>query len=532
MVSSSGARSRPAAFALDRRSAGILLHVTSLPGPHGNGDLGREARAFIDFLAEAGQRWWQMLPVNPVGNGNSPYSGVSAFSGNPLLINLEELVGDGLLDADDTAFRLDPRRADYVRASEKRCEALRKAFARFQKLSASARGGKARRLARELEHFRERAKFWLPDYALYMALRGAMGKQRWPEWPRPLRDREPKALQKARSELAEDVAYYEFEQFLFDRQWSSLRDYGRNRGVGLIGDAPIFIAHESADVWSHPNLFLLDRAGEPTHVAGVPPDYFSKTGQRWGNPLYRWRAVQKAGFRWWIERFRTLLTHFDVVRLDHFIGFSRFWQVPASEPTAERGTWEPAPGAALFEAARKALGATPFIAEDLGEVTPAVRKLRDDFGMPGMRVLQFGFGGDVQAAEFVPHRYIRNTVAYTGTHDNDTFLGWFEDDGKSGPRSAAQAAKERKAAIKYLAGPLARDLPGDVHWEAIRAVYASVADTVIVPMQDVLGLGNEARMNMPGSADGNWEWRVDARSLGPKLQRRLHDFTLTYGRLG
>ncbi|HTV21193.1 MAG TPA: 4-alpha-glucanotransferase [Polyangiaceae bacterium] len=500
-----------------------MLHVTSLPGPHGNGDAGPEARAFIDFLASAGQAWWQMLPVNPIGGGNSPYSGASAFAGSPLLISLTDLVSDGLLAPEDVAFELDARQTDYARASTRRNAALRSAFARHQR--------QPRRLARRLERFRHEARFWLADYVLYRALRQAMGGKRWPEWPRALRQREPKELGRARRELANEIAFGEFEQLLFDEQWRRLREHGRARGVGLIGDAPIFIAHESADVWSHPELFLLDRAGEPTFVAGVPPDYFCRTGQRWGNPLYRWPVLEQRGFDWWIERFRTLLGRFDVVRLDHFIGFSRAWHVPATEKTAERGRWRPAPGRALFHAVRDALGETPFIAEDLGEVTPAVRALRDEFGLPGMRVFQFAFGGDVQAAEFLPHRYVPNTVAYTGTHDNDTFVGWFEESGASGPRSARQAAKERRAAIEYLSGPPARELGGHVHWAAIRELEASVARTVIVPVQDVLGLDNAARMNLPGSAQGNWEWRVPRRALGAALARKLRAFSHTFGRL-
>ncbi len=509
-------------FGLSRRGAGVLLHVTSLPGPHGNGDLGPEARRFTEFLAAAGQRWWQMLPANPVGHGNSPYSGASAFGGNPLLISLDDLVRDGLLRAEDIAFRMNGRRCDYEGSKAKRTAALRQAFARHQ--------GRPRRLEPELEQLRHEAAYWLPDYSLYMALRAAHAGKRWPEWPREIAQRQPAALRRARRELRDEVAYYELEQLLFRRQWQRLREHASSLGVGLIGDAPIFIAHESADVWAHADLFLLDRDGEPTHVAGVPPDYFSKTGQRWGNPLYRWSRLQEGGFKWWIERFRTLGHHFDQVRLDHFIGFSRFWKVPASEPTAEHGTWQPAPGTALFTAVRRALGATPFIAEDLGEVTPAVRRLRDDFALPGMRVLQFGFGEDVQAQQFLPHAYVQDTVAYTGTHDNDTFVAWFEDDGTSGPRSPRQALAERRAAVAYLAGPGAAGLPGDVHWEAIRSLYASVARTVIVPMQDLLGLGNDARMNSPGVAEGNWEWRLGPRDASAKLARVLRQHANVYER--
>jgi 4-alpha-glucanotransferase len=510
-------------FTLGARTAGILLHVTSLPGPHGNGDVGPAARRFVDFLSAAGQAWWQMLPVNPAGAGHSPYSGVSAFSGNPLLISLDDLVEQGLLQSADIAFSLDPARADYARAQPLRTAALRKAYANHLR--------RPRRLAGALERFRHEAAYWLPDYALFMALRGAQNGKPWTEWPRELQKRTPSALVRARKELASEVAYYELEQLLFHEQWASLRAYAAARGVGLIGDAPIFIAHESADVWAHAPSFLLDRKGAPTHVAGVPPDYFCKTGQLWGNPLYRWRALQRTGFRWWIERLRTLLRGFDVVRLDHFIGFSRYWEVPASHTTAEHGRWQRALGPALFRAVQKALGKTPFIAEDLGEVTPAVRALRDAFDMPGMRVLQFAFGNDSQASQFLPHCYIPGAVAYSGTHDNDTFPGWFNDAGNAdGPRSPRQAAKERRAAIAYLAGPAARELAEGVHWAAIRCLYASVARTVIVPMQDVLGLGNDARMNRPGSAEGNWEWRLGSKQASGQLGRRLRAFSETYDR--
>jgi 4-alpha-glucanotransferase len=505
---------------LCRRSAGVLLHVTSLPGPHGNGDLGPEARRFIEFLASSGQSWWQMLPVNPVGDGNSPYSGVSAFAGNPWLISLVDLVERGLLSTGDLGAALPGVRADYGLAAAIRQPALRKAFAAHRRAP--------RPWAHALEQFRHDAAYWLPDYCLYMALRAANGGKPWPEWPSELRRREPRALGRARKELAEEIHFYEFEQLLFHQQWASLREHARDRGVGLIGDAPIFIAHESADVWSHAPLFLLDRRGHPTHVAGVPPDYFSKTGQLWGNPLYRWPAVEASDFSWWVERFRALLQQFDVVRLDHFIGFTRYWQVPASHSTAEHGQWRPAPGPALFATLERALGKTPFVAEDLGEVTPAARALRDAFGLPGMRVLQFAFGGDPQASEFLPHRYVPNSVAYTGTHDNDMLHGWFQEDG---PRSPRQASKERRAALRYLAGPAAAELAEPLHWAAIRSLYASVAHTVIIPLQDMLGLGNEARMNQPGSALGNWEWRVGRRETSAALARTLRSLCEVYERL-
>jgi 4-alpha-glucanotransferase len=511
------------AFDLKRRSAGVLLHVTSLPGPHGNGDLGAEARAFVDFLADAGQRFWQTLPINPVGPGNSPYSGASAFAGSALLISLSELVAEGLLEASEIRFRIPGGNTDYRRAEARRNAALRSAFERFR--------GRARKYARELSDFRRRSAYWLSDYCLYMALRGANGGRRWPEWAASSRQQQTLFV-KARRELAEEIAYFEFEQLVFDRQWRALRDYARSRGVGMIGDAPIFISHESADVWAHPGSFLLDRKGEPTHVAGVPPDYFSKTGQRWGNPLYRWKALARDDYAWWIERFRALIERFDAVRLDHFIGFARFWQIEASEASAVNGRWKKGPGAQLFERAREQLGSLPFIAEDLGEVTDEVRRLRDDLGLPGMRVLQFGFGENVGTSEFAPHNYVPHAVAYTGTHDNDTMVGWFQQRGGRGQlRTSAQAKTDHQAAIAYLAGPDAGQLSRPIHWEAIRAVYASVANTVLIPLQDILGLPSDARMNTPGQAEGNWEWRVNARELTPKLAATLRSYAATYGRL-
>jgi 4-alpha-glucanotransferase len=364
-----------------------------------------------------------------------------------------------------------------------------------------------------------------------MALRGANSGKRWPEWEASLARRSSTSLIRAQRALAAEVAYFEFEQFMFDRQWRALRAYASSRGVGIIGDAPIFISHESADVWSHARCFSLDRNGEPTHVAGVPPDYFSKTGQRWGNPLYRWEVVAKEDYAWWIERFRGLLERFDVVRLDHFIGFARFWEIEASETSAAKGRWQRGPGRELFESARRKLGRIPFIAEDLGEVTQEVRRLRDELGLPGMRVLQFGFGDHMGESDFMPHNYVPDAVAYTGTHDNDTMLGWYEDRGGRGKlRTATQARKEHEAAVAYLFGPNAGKPSGQIHWQAIRAVYASVANTVLIPMQDVLGLPTAARMNTPGKAEGNWEWRLRERDLTPKLAQTLRRHTQIYGR--
>jgi 4-alpha-glucanotransferase len=492
--------------------------VTSLPGPHGTGDLGAGARAFVDSLAESGQQVWQLLPINPAGAGNSPYSGASAFAGDPMLLSLVDLVDEDLLEPDEIPGAIAEDRTDHAAARAVREQALRRAFTRF-------------RPRREYERFERDSSSWLADYALFEALARAHPGQSWTDWPVALRDGAPDAVEQARRDHADEIAYVSFVQYLFAQQWAGLRRYARDRDVRLVGDIPIFVSHDSADVWAHRSQFHVDAEGQPTFVAGVPPDYFSKTGQRWGNPLYRWKRMRADGYRWWIDRFRTLLERFDQVRLDHFIGFSRYWEVPASEPTAERGRWVRGPGAEFFQAVRDALGDLPFIAEDLGEVTPAVRALRDRFSLPGMRVFQFGFGTDVQAAEFQPHRYPPNSVAYTGTHDNDTLLGWLDDPGGEGkPRSPEQAALERHRAIEYAAGPgIAHvDQP---HLAIVRALYASSADTVIVPLQDVLGLGSDARMNIPGNADGNWTWRVSGAALTPKLRHHLRELARIYGRL-
>ncbi|HEY6881052.1 MAG TPA: 4-alpha-glucanotransferase [Polyangiales bacterium] len=507
-------------FVLDERACGLLLHPTSLPGPHGNGDLGPEAYAFVDFLARAGQRWWQMLPVNPVGPGFSPYSGVSAFAGNPLLISLRGLVDDGLLEPHEIALELEPTRAHYDAATELRMALLRRAFLRFD----------ADAFRAELSEFRERSAFWLSDYALFMALRHANARAPWTSWAPELARHEAPALKISALALAHEVAFFEFEQLMFDRQWRALRAYAAARGVGLIGDVPIFVAHDSADVWGNQASFKLDADGQPSFVSGVPPDYFSQTGQRWGTPLYRWKQLARDGYAFWVERMRTTLARFDVIRLDHFIGFARYWQIPAAEETAINGRWMRGPGDELFDAIKLELGALPFIAEDLGLVTRNVKALRKRLGIPGMRILQFAFGGPPGENAFLPHNYPRRCVAYTGTHDNDTAVGWYRDPGQhEGPRTVEAARHERAAANAYLYGDAISDEP--FHWAMIRALFASVADTAIVPVQDVLGLGSEARMNRPGVADGNWTYRVAAGDLTPALGERLRRLAERYRRL-
>lgn len=491
------------AFDLNERASGVLLHPTSLPGRHGVGDLGDEARSFASWLRSAEQRWWQMLPVGPVGYGNSPYSALSAFAGNPLLISLDRLVEEGLLPRGALAEApLFPSgRADYAAARAWRERNLRLAFAAFQKRS-SDRG--------QYEVFRAANAAWLEDYALYAAIKRARRELPWSEWEPELRARDAEALDRARHALRDEVEQQRFEQFLFERHWRALKDECAMQGLGLIGDLPIFVAHDSADVWAHRDLFFLDAQGQPTVIAGVPPDYFSATGQRWGNPLYRWDVLERTGFRWWLQRFSRLLSLFDAVRLDHFIGFTRTWEIPASEPTAMNGRWVPAPGAKVFEA----LGPAQLIAEDLGAVTPEVTALRDRFRFPGIKLLQFAFGTDPQAPTFLPHAYPRASVAYTGTHDNDTTQGWF----------SGLSAGEKRAALAYLGAP-----GREIHWEMLRAVWASVANLAIVPAQDLLGLGSEARMNHPGTAEGNWEFRLAALP-GAAAQERLRDLTGIFGR--
>ncbi len=513
---------------LQERASGVLLHVTSLPGPHGNGDLGAEAHAFADVLARSGQRWWQMLPVGPAGYGDSPYSAMSAFAGNPLLVDLDALG----VPVDRARFADD--RVDYAAASAFREKHLRRAFQ-----------AEATRPARERSSFRaycEQAASWLDDFALFAALKRAHRGVAWTEWEAPVRKREPEALARATRTHGEEIDFAKFVQWKFDEQWATLRAVCKQRGIGLIGDLPIFVAHDSADVWQHPEVWKLDDEGVATSVAGVPPDYFSATGQRWGNPLYRWAHLAKDGYAWWVDRVRAALARFDAVRLDHFIGFVRYWEVPGDEQTAENGRWMKGPGRKLFDTIETALASErhgegcetlPFIAEDLGALTPAVTRVRRELGLPGMRIVQFAFGDDPQGDAFKPHNHVRASVVYTGTHDNDTIVGWFDDpgDGTSSMRTPAQTEAERQAALAYL-GRTQADLDDglEIHWEMIRLAMSSVARTAIVPMQDVLGLGSEARMNTPGHAGGNWRWRLEPEAMTPALERRLLDCSRAYGR--
>jgi 4-alpha-glucanotransferase len=488
------------------RSSGILLHVTSLPGPHGVGDLGPAAYRWIDQLARAKQQWWQILPLGPTGYADSPYQCFSAFAGNPNLIGLEQLADDGLLLKDDlpTAdFPVDT--ADFDRARPLKLATTEKAYRHFQTNPSDGN---------HFQAFCRDEATWLNDFALFTALKDKYGGSAWWDWPREHRIYDSRTAEKLARELADEVELCKFRQFLFFRQWHQLREYAHSHGVKIIGDMPIFISSDSADVWSRPELFRLDKERRPAFVAGVPPDYFSATGQLWGNPLYTWEKHRETGYAWWIDRLKNTLQLVDLVRLDHFRGFEAYWAVPAGNTTAENGSWEPGPNGDLFDALKAALGSLPLIAEDLGVITPPVDALRRSFDLPGMRILQFAFAG-AQEDRFIPHHYDHHTVVYTGTHDNETTVGWF----------ANLKPAEREFLDQYSPGAAVEPA-----WSLIRLAWASVADLAVAPLQDVLRLGNEARMNMPGTTEGNWRWRLDPSLLTDDLLDRLAEMTVVYQR--
>ncbi len=492
------------------RHAGILLHPTSLPGPGGIGDLGNAAERFVDWLVAAGQTRWQILPLGPTGMGNSPYSAFSAFAGNPDLVALDRLVADGLLSPGDLRATAEAADADATRRV--RAEALRLAAERFF-------AGQGTHLRPEFEAFRIEQAGWLDDYCLFMAIRAEQRQACWIDWPEPLRLRDERALAAARQRLAAEIDACAFAQFVFDQQWAALRRYANERGVLIFGDIPIFVAYDSADVWANRAQFQLDIAGQRTQVAGVPPDYFSATGQLWGNPLYDWERMRADGFAWWIERFRAVYRLVDIARIDHFRGFAAYWSIPAGAATAVDGSWRPGPGIDLFDAVRRALApddTLPIVAEDLGLITPDVDALRHAAGFPGMSVLQFAFGSGADNL-YLPHNLTRDTVVYTGTHDNDTTAGWY--------RAADERARDHVRRYLSVNGD-------DICWDLIHAAYRSVAGTAIAPLQDVLALGSEARMNVPGRADGNWGWQMAANALDAGLAARLRELTALYGRQG
>jgi 4-alpha-glucanotransferase len=504
------------------RRSGILLHPTSLPGPHGSGDLGAAAHRFASWLADSGQRLWQVLPLGPTGFGDSPYQALSSHAGNTLLVSLEVLAREGWLDDADlhAAPSGDPERADFDRAARWRRERLARAARAF----AAGAVGEA---SAEFEDFRAREAGWLHDWALFAVLKEAHGGAPWTEWPTPLARRSAPALDAARARHAEAIRAEEFAQWCFFRQWEALRGRCRALGIALMGDLPIYVAHDSVEVWTRPDLFRLDAFGRPAAVAGVPPDYFSATGQLWGNPLYDWDAVARDGWRFWIDRVRSALALVDRIRLDHFRGLEAYWEIPADAATAEAGRWVPGPGAELLAALERALGPLPFVAENLGVITPEVEALRRRFRFPGMAILEFAFGRDPQAPTFRPHNYERDTVAYTGTHDNDTVMGWWEGGVEGSTRTGADVEEEKAFARAYLATD-----GREMSWVMIRALLASVADVAVVPLQDVLGLGSEARMNRPSTLGGNWRWRFREEALRPVDAERLRELVRVYERGG
>ena len=497
------------------RSGGILAHPTVFPSRYGIGDLGDAAFHFVDFLVKSGQSLWQLLPLGPTGFGDSPYQGFSAFAGNPLLISPDRLVRHGYLPMDATAHvpHFPADKVDFGPVIEYKRELLRRAHSYFQ-----AHGTADQRAA--YDRFCREQAGWLDDFTLFMALKTHHAHEQggvWNTWPEELVRRVPAALNRWSTKLSDQVALYRFEQFLFFQQWLELKGYANDRGIRIIGDVPIFVAFDSADVWANPDLFFLKEDNSPSHVAGVPPDYFSETGQRWGNPLYRWERMEQDGYAWWASRLRMTFTQVDIVRIDHFRGFEAFWEIPAEEPTAVIGRWVKGPGTTFFHAMVDALGDDlPIIAEDLGVITPEVKALRDGFDFPGMKILQFAFGGE-QESDFLPHNYENvNCVVYTGTHDNETTIGWYQN----------ASEQERDYVRRYLA----RD-GRDIGWDLIRLAYGSIADMAVATLQDLMGLGNEARMNYPSKPSGNWQWRYTADMLTDRIAGRLYEMTKVYGRL-
>ena len=497
---------------MKRRGSGILLHLTSLPSLFGIGDMGPGAYRFADFLAEAKQSFWQVLPLNPTepGSYNSPYHSTSAFAGNPLLISLEILLQEGWLDGPDVKSLPDfpKERVDYEAVIAFKNNLLHRAYKRFQKKGNFY----------EYERFCRQNSYWLDDFVLFSALKSHFPGKVWGEWPEPLRDRYPEALASVKIGLYETIEKERFLQYIFFNQWVSLKNYCNEKGIQIIGDLPIYVTYDSADLWTNPELFKLDDKKEPYAVAGVPPDYFSATGQLWGNPVYRWEVLQENEYDWWIKRIKHNLKLFDFLRIDHFRGFVAYWEVPAKEKTAINGNWIEAPARDFFNHLNKKISCLPIIAEDLGIITPEVREVMSHFKFPGMKLLLFAFGEDLPTNPYIPHNLVRNCVAYTGTHDNNTVRGWFENEAKK---------EEKERLFQYLGREVSVE---ELHWEMIRVVMMSVANTVIFPLQDILGLGEEARMNRPASLQGNWKWRIMPDQLNSSVAGRLRQMTEVYGR--
>lgn len=493
------------------RSSGILFHPTSLPGKYGIGTLGKEAYAFIDFLKKSKQKLWQIFPLGPTGYGDSPYQSFSSFAGNPYLIDFDLLIEAHLLseeDLRDIFFGDNEEYIDYGAIYNQKYPLLRKAYENFKSSDNNE-------MKDSLENFKRENSSWLNDYSLYISLKNHFNRLPWNEWAHDIKNRENSAMQHYKNELADDIEYHNFIQFLFFKQWNDVKRYANENGIKIIGDIPIFVAADSSDAWANPEIFLFDEERKPVKVAGVPPDYFSATGQLWGNPLYNWEKLKETNYSWWVERVRANLSTCDIIRIDHFRGFEAYWAVPYGDETAVNGQWEPGPGIDLFNAIRSQLGELPIIAEDLGLMTQGVIDLREATGFPGMKILGFAFDSG-EENDYLPHTYTKNCVVYTGTHDNDTLVGWF------------QKAKEedRQFARDYL-NSRADD---EIHWDAIRGAWSSVACMAISPVQDFLGLGSEARINTPGVASGNWQWRLKQGVLTNELAERIAKLTKIYSR--
>lgn len=493
------------------RSSGILFHPTSLPGKYGIGTLGKEAYAFIDFLKKSKQKLWQIFPLGPTGYGDSPYQSFSSFAGNPYLIDFDLLIEAHLLseeDLRDIFFGDNEEYIDYGAIYNQKYPLLRKAYDNFKSSDNSEMKG-------SLENFKRENSSWLNDYSLYISLKNHFNGLPWNEWPQDIKNRENAAMEHYKNELADDIEYHNFIQFLFFKQWNDVKRYANENGIKIIGDIPIFVAADSSDAWANPEIFLFDEERKPVKVAGVPPDYFSATGQLWGNPLYNWEKLKETNYSWWVERVRANLSTCDIIRIDHFRGFEAYWAVPYGDETAVNGQWEPGPGIDLFNAIKSQLGELPIIAEDLGLMTQGVIDLREATGFPGMKILGFAFDSG-EENDYLPHTYTKNCVVYTGTHDNDTLVGWF------------QKAKEedREFARNYLNSRADEE----IHWDAIRGAWSSVACMAISPVQDFLGLGSEARINTPGVASGNWQWRLKQGVLNNELAERIAKLTKIYSR--
>ena len=490
------------------RTSGVLMPISSIPSPYGIGTMGKQARKFVDFLVKGGQKYWQILPICPTSYGDSPYQSFSSFAGNPYFIDLEYLCKDKLLtkkECESFQWGSNPKYVDYGIMYESRYALLRKVYARFTKKE-----------PQDFEKFCENEKQWLDDYALFMALKDANGGQAWSNWDKSLRLREKKAMEEATEKYSEEIRFYKMLQYLFYQQWNALKAYANEAGIEIIGDVPIYVAGDSADVWANPEQFYLDENLNPIEVAGCPPDAFSDDGQLWGNPLFRWDVMKKDGYTWWTRRIKAMSELYDIIRIDHFRGFDSFYAIPAKDDTAKNGQWKQGPGMDLFCELEKKLGKLPIIVEDLGFLTPSVHKLLKDSGFPGMKVIQFAFDSR-EESDYLPHTYTNHCVVYTGTHDNDTVMGWM----KTAP----------KASVKYAKEYLNLTKEEGYNWGMMRAAWSSVADMAIVPMQDILGLGSEARINTPSTLGNNWKWRAIPEQIDAKVAKKLYHYMQMYGRV-